>query len=486
MKQSILLRFSVFITVFAGLVFCKPSDPEPDIIVQRQDTLTIAKLRAFVNSSVPNRILITDPGSEGLFRLDEADRISSDNTGIILVTSKGYRYKREFSGSANLAWFGIKTADADIGPAFQKAVQATGDLFVPDGNYTQLTPVHLRSNLAIRANPGKVIITLPKSHISLVNAEDPNLPLDHVLIDGLGWNLTSQENNIYGAIIYIDGPSVTDLTIQNCNSTDVTAKDSTNWIALKIQAKKTADGITVRNNTVRAKRMACEIFNHDNYNVYAGTNITISDNTFHDCRFGLSLSGPLSTLTVTNNYIKNCSLFGIEIAGAARSVVIANNQFEGAFDKFLEGSNDGNGNGTIVGGMTITGNITVGLCQGGVQLYNGGTVQFRRNHFRMTGMMELTHSTAGGTFTDNVIESLSSKAIICDNSPDHTFTGNTISNKSAPQSETTFLVYGSKATNIRLTNNILISSNGGKPYEAVLGGSYVASMNYDEAGNLIP
>lgn len=486
MKQSILLRSSVFIILFAGLIFCKPSDPEPDLIVQRQDTLTIARLRTFAGSSVPNRILISDPGSEGVFKLDETDHTSSDNTGITLVTSKGYRYKREFSGSANLAWFGVKTSNADIGPAFQNAVQTTGDLFLPDGNYTQLTPVHLRSNLSIRGNPGKVIITLPKSHISLVNAEDPNLPLDHVLIDGLGWNMTSQENSTYGAIIYIDGPSVTDLTVQNCNSMDGTAKDSTNWFTLKIQAKKIANDITVRNNTIQAKRIACEIFNHDNYNVYAGTNIIVSDNTFHDCHFGLSLSGPLSTLTVTKNYIKNCSLFGIEIAGAARNVVIVNNQFEGVFDKFLEGSNDGNGNGTIVGGMTITGNVTVGLCQGGVQLYNGGTVQFNRNHFRMTGMLELTHSTAGGTFNENVIESTSSKAIICDNSPNHTFTGNTISNKSAPQSETTFLVYGSKATNIRLTNNILIKSNGGKPYDTVLGGSCEVSMNYDETGNLIP
>ena len=485
MKQSVLLRLSVFLIVVTGLVFCKPSDPEPDVFVQRQDTLTIIQLRAFTSSSVPSRIVITDSGSEGVFKLDEADRTSTDNTGITLVTIKGYRYKREFSGSANLTWFGIKTSDADIGPAFQDAVKATDDLFLPDGNYTQLTPVRLRSNLAIRGNPGKVTITLPKSYVSFVNAEDPSLPLDHVLIDGLSWNVTSRDNGVYG-VIYIDGPSVTDLTVQNCTSTDAVAKDSTNWFTLKVHAQKTATDIVVRNNNIQAKRMACEIFNHDNYNVYAGTNITVSNNTFHDCHFGLSLSGPLSTLTVTNNYVKNCSLFGIEVAGAARNVVIVNNKFEGVFDKFLEGSNDGNGNGTIVGGMTISGNITVGLCQGGVQLYNGGTVQFNRNNFRMTGTLELAHSTAGGTFTENVIESMAGKAIICDNSPDHTFSGNTISNKSAAQNETTFLVFGSRATNIKLTNNILIQGNGGKPYEAVLGGTCIASMNFDESGNLIP
>lgn len=480
-----MLQLSACVLTLIGLAHCKPSDPEPDHIVQREDTLTIARVRTFFSNSVPSRIRITDAGSEGLFILDQADRSSTDNTGITLVTLTGYRYKRDFSGSANLAWFGVKTSDTDIGPVFQKALLATNDLFFPDGNYTQLTPVHLRSNLTIRANAGKVLITLPASYVSLVNAEDPGAPLDHVLIDGLSWNVTSRETGKYGPI-YIDGPSVTDLTIQNCTSTDVAAKDSTNWLTLKIQAGKTATDISVRNNMIQAKRIGCEIFNHDNYNIYAGKNILVSGNTFHDCHFGLSLSGPLDKLTIDNNYVKNCSLFGIEVAGAAQNVIITNNRFEGVFDKFLEGSNDGNGNGSIVGGMIITGNSTVGQCQGGVQLYNGGAVVFSKNNFQMSGTLELTHSTAGGMFTDNIIESSSNKAIICDNSPNNTFTGNTISNKASTENQATFLAYGSKATNNKLTNNKLIKGQGGKPYDAVLGGSCIASVNYDEDGNPVP
>ena len=480
-----MFQVSAFVVAIMLLVNCQPDGPVPDTIVQREDTLTIARLRAFDGTEVPSRIRITDAGSEGVFVLDAADRSSVDNTGITLITRKGYRYKRAFTGPANVAWFGVDPSDADIAPALEMAIIATGDLIIPDGNYTQLTAVHLRSNLSIRGNAGKVTITLPKSYVSFVNPEDPTLPLEHVLLDGLTWNVISKEDGRYGTI-YIDGPSVKDITVQNCVSSDAAAKDSTNWFTLKVQAGKTADGIVVRNNTVQAKRMGCEIFNHDNYNVYAGKNIAVTGNTFHDCFFGLSLSGPLEQITVDNNMVKNCSHFGIEIAGAARSISITNNRFEGTFDKFLEGSNDGDGNGSVVGGMVITGNSTVGFCEGGVQLFNGGTVTFSKNVFRMSGMLELAHSTAGGTFTENVIESLFNKAIICDNSPNNTFSNNTISNKGSAINHATFMSYGDKATNNVLINNKLIKGDGGKPYDAVQGGSLQASMNYDEAGNPIP
>ncbi|GAB3894545.1 right-handed parallel beta-helix repeat-containing protein [Spirosoma agri] len=485
MKHSHLLQFGLFALAITVLAHCKTPEPEPDRVVQREDTLSIVSLRSLNSNQIPSSVRITDAGHEGTFRLSEADFSSPDNTGLVLVTFNGHRYIREFSGPASVTWFGVSTSDTDIGPELEMAIKATDNLVIPDGQYTQLTEVHLRSNMTIQANAGKVLITLPQSYISFVNDPNPDIHLDHILIDGLSWNVTSRQNGRYGTI-YIDGPSVTDFTVQNCTSTDVAAKDSTNWLTLKIQAGKTASGIVVRNNNVQAKRMACEIFNHDNYNSYAGKTITVSGNNFHDCHFGLSLSGPLSGLTVNNNYIKNCSLFGIEIAGAAQNVTITNNKFEGVFDKFLEGSNDGDGNGSIVGGMVITGNTTVGVCQGGVQLHNGGATQFSKNVFKMTGMLELLHSTAGGTFSENVIESAANKAVICDNTPNNTFTNNTISNKSSTENQATFMAYGSGATNTVLTNNKLIKGSGGKSYDAVLGASCRASMNYDEAGNPIP
>jgi hypothetical protein len=101
-------------------------------------------------------------------------------------------------------------------------------------------------------------------------------------------------------------------------------------------------------------------------------------------------------------------------------------------------------------------------------------------------MLELTHSTVGGLFTNNYIESSFNKAIICDNVSNNTFSNNTISNKPSSINQATFMSYGTKATNNVLTNNVIIQGTGGKPYDGIQGGSYRASTNYDEAGNLIP
>lgn len=489
MKQSIALQLGLFGLAITLLGHCKPHDPVPDSILQREDTLSIAQVRTLAASSIPSSVRITDAGKEGVFRIDAADLSSTDNLGTILVTAKGHRYKREYSGAASAAWFGVTPTATDISAALQLAINATSDLFIPDGSYNQLAPVNLKSNLTIRGNTGKVLITLPQSYVSLINAPDPAIPLEHVLIDGLSWNTVSKGAGTFGTI-YIDGPSVTDLTVQNCTSTDVAARDSTNWLTVKIKAGRMASGIVVRNNTVQAKRMGCEIFNHDNYGIYAGKNITVSGNNFHDCWFGISLSGPLDSLTVSDNQLTNCSLFGVEIAGASRNVQITHNTFRGVFDKFLTGSNDGSGTGgnggSVVGGMVVTDNSTIGICTGGIQIFNGGAMQFSKNVFRMTGMLELAHSTAGGTFTENTIESGANKAVICDNSPNNTFRNNTISNKSSEINQATFMAYGSKATNNTLINNRLIQGEGGKPYDAVLGGSCVASMNYDESGKPIP
>lgn len=488
MKRFSLLRYGVLLAALWGLAYCKQDDVAPDVVLEKQDTLSVASLRALTTHTIPSSVRITDAGKEGIFTLLPADRISPDDLGLTLVTAKGWRYRRTFTGSASAGWFGVNASAADIGPALQAAVNAVDQVTIPDGAYTQRTPVKLRSGLTLSGNPGKVVIIMPETYVSLLSlgtAADAIIPLENVVIEGLSWQVTSRQTGTFGTI-YIDGPTVNNLTVQNCTSTDVAAKDSTNWMTVKIQVGKTAKNILVRNNSIQAKRMACEIFNHDNISIYAGKDITVSNNYFHDCYFGLSLSGPLEGLTIASNRIKNCGHYGIEIAGAARSVSITGNQFEGVFDKFLAGSNDGNGNGSVTGGMIISGNTTLGTCTGGVLLSNGGAATFTKNTFSMTGLLELTHSTNGGTFSENTIESGANKAIICDNTFNNTFTGNIISNKNNSENQATFISYGTKAVNNSLTNNRIFKGRNGKYIDGISGGSYNASMNYDEAGNVIP
>jgi Right handed beta helix region len=470
------------------LANCKPVEVDPDTLIRQTatDTLTLAQVRAFTRADVPANLFLSDAGKQGLFTLDRGDRTTEDNTGIVVVMANGRRYKRQFTGAANAGWFGVLPADDDIGPELQMAVNATsGELFIPDGQYTQQTEVRMRSNLTLRGTPGRVTITLPKIYVSLFSPIDTRPSFDNVFIEGINWVVTAKGTATYG-VISIDGPTINNLTIQNCRSTDETAEASTNFLTVKIQAGKTGKNMVVRQNDVRAKRMAFEIFNHDNFNVYAGENINVSNNMIHECEFGISLSGPLDGLVVSENYVKNCSLYGVEIAGASKNVQIINNKFEGTFDKFIEGSNDGNGNGSIVGGLLITGNQTVGTCVGGIQLFNAGAAKFNNNRINMTGRLELlTTSSTGGTYENNVIVSGATHAIICDNAPNNIFRDNTISNQPATNNVATFRAYGARSTGVVVANNRFSKGTGGAYFDAVDGASYSLTNNVNETGNLI-
>jgi hypothetical protein len=71
---------------------------------------TVAQIRALRTDShapVPQFIQLTDPGKAGIFALQPDDIKSTDNTGIILVTGSGLRYKRLNTESGiNVRWFG--------------------------------------------------------------------------------------------------------------------------------------------------------------------------------------------------------------------------------------------------------------------------------------------------------------------------------------------------------------------------------------------
>ncbi|WP_375447768.1 right-handed parallel beta-helix repeat-containing protein [uncultured Fibrella sp.] len=486
--KTIHITIASVILLAVILTNCKPVDIDPDTLIRQTatDTITLAQVRAFSRVDVPANFYLTDAGKQGLFVLDRADKTTEDNTGIVLVTANGRRYKRQFTGAANAGWFNILPADDDIGPELQTAINATtGDLFIPDGQYVQQTPVRMRTNLGLRGTPGKVTITLPKSYVSLFSPIDSGPSFDNVSIDGINWVVTATGEATYG-VISIDGPTVNNLTIQNCRSSDAAAQASANFLTLKIQAGKMAKNVTIRQNDIQAKRMAFELFNHDNYNVYAGQNITVTGNTIHECTFGISLSGPLDGLMISENYIKNCSLYGVEIAGASKNVNILNNKFEGTFDKFIEGSNDGFGNGLVVGGLVIVGNQTVGSVTGGIQLFNAGAAQFNHNTLNMSGRLELlTTSSAGGVYESNIIVSGATHAIICDNAPNNTFRDNTISNKPSTENVATFRAYGEKATGVIVANNRFSKGTGGVYFDAVSGASYSVTANIDESGKPI-
>lgn len=115
------------------------------------ETLTIATLRAKTTNTA-DIYYTTDPGQEGEWKYDASDTTSADNTGTILVSSTGMRFKRLYDGAVNVKWFGAKGDNvANDTVAFQSAIDymisatlATihkgGELFIPTGDY-QLEPL---------------------------------------------------------------------------------------------------------------------------------------------------------------------------------------------------------------------------------------------------------------------------------------------------------------------------------------------------------
>ncbi|RAV11898.1 right-handed parallel beta-helix repeat-containing protein [Paenibacillus contaminans] len=102
------------------------------------ETLTLADLRL---TSAPDPLTIyfvTDSGKEGYFHYDSSDMSSADNTGTVVVSTSGARFKRMTDGEfVNVRWFDAKgDGITDDTAAMQVALYAgAGTVFVPDGTY---------------------------------------------------------------------------------------------------------------------------------------------------------------------------------------------------------------------------------------------------------------------------------------------------------------------------------------------------------------
>lgn len=104
--------------------------------------VTIAGLRAMTKLDADLIYFVTDPGQEGDFRYDPSDTVSVDNTGLVLVSVSGGRFKRIVTGDHySVKWFGAKGDGLQDDMDFiQSAIDAVytkggGTVFFPKGTY---------------------------------------------------------------------------------------------------------------------------------------------------------------------------------------------------------------------------------------------------------------------------------------------------------------------------------------------------------------
>lgn len=121
-------------------------------------TATVAELRA-VSLPVDTLYYVTDSGQEGHFYYDPADNASADNTGAVLVSSSGARFKRIMEGEIDVRWFGAKgdgIADdsAPLMSAMIFAAQKNKKVFIPKTDFSY----NIASTIRVPLDSGEELI----------------------------------------------------------------------------------------------------------------------------------------------------------------------------------------------------------------------------------------------------------------------------------------------------------------------------------------
>ncbi|TMV48609.1 hypothetical protein FE783_16260 [Paenibacillus mesophilus] len=117
---------------------------------------TISEFRSLAILTPHTIYYVTDIGQEGSFYYDSSDTTSADNTGTVLVTASGARFKRIYDSTLNVKWFGAKgngtTDDSQaIDAALSWALTSKSDLFFPAGTFVA-SKIVLRTGVSIRGS----------------------------------------------------------------------------------------------------------------------------------------------------------------------------------------------------------------------------------------------------------------------------------------------------------------------------------------------
>ena len=117
---------------------------------------TLAQLRAFTVKDVHLNYSVTlsDTGKEGIFRYDSTDTTSTDNTGTIVVTASGARYKRVAHEEVLSSWF------ENSNTGFQNFLNAAaGKTGIINRNATLTATMNIPGDTTLNQNKGTLITT---------------------------------------------------------------------------------------------------------------------------------------------------------------------------------------------------------------------------------------------------------------------------------------------------------------------------------------
>lgn len=228
------------------------------------EPITVAGLRALNSAPFSENYYTTDTGKQGVWRYDNTDIATADNTGTVLVTANGRRYKRIYDGPVNGTWFGVvgdyvkaTALGTDNTAAFQKAIDyigiiGGGVLTLPTGNYlisgellvnfggsrpfTLDTGIGSMRNSAALVNGVTLIKNTPGDLFKVnlkadgsVAAADPTSQYHAFSIKGLNGIATVAGVNMFRMF-------------RTCSNIDVIASDGFDWIILQSNTDSGTNG----------------------------------------------------------------------------------------------------------------------------------------------------------------------------------------------------------------------------------------------------
>ncbi|NOU84250.1 hypothetical protein GC102_00400 [Paenibacillus sp. LMG 31460] len=193
---------------------------------------TIAELRLNDQPSTSFTYYVTDQEQEGFFYYDQADMQTADNTGTVLVSVSGARYKRAVDAyTVNARWYGAKgdgTADDTL--ALQSALNEAlrwpaANVIVPAGTYRMTAELYIFKNthlkmdaqtVIFRGHDGNVIRNYRKDDIFYEYGGNGNITIEGGILD---CNATKQPRVCNGiALAHAEYITLRNLTIKDTQS----------------------------------------------------------------------------------------------------------------------------------------------------------------------------------------------------------------------------------------------------------------------------
>lgn len=117
--------------------------------------VTVAELEAASSPNADYIYYVRDPGKEGTFFFDPTDTVTAANTGTVIVSTAGNRFKRIIKDEINVTWFGaVGDGVTDDTDAFHQAldhIRSTGGtVLVPKGTFLLKQALRLTDNMNLR------------------------------------------------------------------------------------------------------------------------------------------------------------------------------------------------------------------------------------------------------------------------------------------------------------------------------------------------